>query len=158
MTLLFQGVRINKLHTLIEEIFLLNNGCYRNEKKKTNYFNYHSCKADKILHQKHEYFTYDLVLLKLSWLDQYKARKNVATSKSYILRKKFQKLKDILTFHDIHSFALKREIGSATRLIQPILETRNVNACMRVRFTFLDIKYLFESSKINNFWTTTVSF
>ena len=41
------------------------------------------------IHQKHEFFT-------LSWLDKHKLRKNVATSKRYILRKRAQKLKSNL--------------------------------------------------------------
>ena len=38
-------------------------------------------------------------MIKLSWLDKYKASKNVAISKSYILRKKAQELNSFFTFH-----------------------------------------------------------
>ena len=38
------------------------------EREKRHYFSYHSdsCKNDKILHQKHESFTFELPLIKLS--------------------------------------------------------------------------------------------
>ena len=47
----------------------------------------------------------------------------------YILRKT-QKLKNIAISHftaAFHNFALKIEMGWATRMVEPILKTRNVN-------------------------------
>ena len=50
------------LHNFIEEICLLNNGCYRNEKKDTISgiiaTPYPHCKEDKIL-EKHECYTFN---------------------------------------------------------------------------------------------------
>ena len=58
---------------------------------------------------------------------------NVTTSKIYILRK-IQKLKNIAISHSttiFHNFALKIETSWVTRMIMPILKTRNVydDAC-----------------------------
>ena len=44
--------------------------------------------------------------------------------------KKIQKLKNIATSHftnTFHYFTLKIKTGSATRMVNPILKTRNVN-------------------------------
>ena len=53
-----------------------------------------------ILHQKHKSFTFELPMIKLTWLEKYKATKNAAILKSYILSERIQKLKNIVTFHD----------------------------------------------------------
>ena len=59
------------------------------------------------------------------------------------------------TFHNfmttLHNFAIKIETGSATRLVYSILDTRNVNVYMCVRFAFSYIKYLLGASKISYF-------
>ena len=70
--------------------------------KKRDYFRYHSnsCKEEKILHQKHKSFTFELSLTKLSWLEKYKLTKDVAISKKYIFSMMVQKLKNIVTFHE----------------------------------------------------------
>ena len=51
-------------------------------KKKKRYLSYQnkSCKEDKTFHQKHEFYTFKLPQIKLSWLDNYEVRKNVAHS------------------------------------------------------------------------------
>ena len=96
-------------------ICLLNNGCCGNGKKR-HCFSYHSnsCKEYKILHQKHESFTFEIPPTKLSWLNKCNATKNVATSKWYILSKRAQKVKT--TFHN---FVLNVETGWAIRLASP---------------------------------------
>ena len=68
---------------------------------KRHYLSYQSksCKKDKILHGKHVSYTFKLPLIKLSWLDKFKARRNVATSERYILRKIAKKLKKIYALH-----------------------------------------------------------
>ena len=75
------------------------------EMGKRHYFSYHSnsCKEDKIFYQKHESFTFEIPLTKLSWLDTCNTTENVATSKRYNFTKRAQKLKT--TFHN--NFALK---------------------------------------------------
>ena len=95
---------------------------------------------------KHESRILELSLIKLSWLDEYYARKDIATSKRYILKKRSE-LKDIFTLHDLHNFAPQLETALAIRVVKPNLETRNVRGlCMRVWFTFPYIKYLFGAS------------
>ena len=49
--------------------------------RKRHYFIYHSdsCREDKILHQKHESYTFELLLIKLSWLDKSKTKGKVLT-------------------------------------------------------------------------------
>ena len=81
------------------------------EMLKKRYFSYsNSCKEDRVSHQKHESFTFELPLIKLSGLDKYKAAKNIDNSKRYIFSKRLQKLKNIFTFHDyLPQFALKIE-------------------------------------------------
>ena len=63
------------------------------EREKIHCFSYRqkSCKNDKILHQKHEFFTFELRVIKLGRLDKCKAAKNVITSKRYIFSKRVQK-------------------------------------------------------------------
>ena len=70
--------------------------------EKRDHHSYHSssCKEEDILHQKHKSFTFELPLIKLSWLEKYKVTKNIAISKRYIFSKRVQKLKEIVTFHD----------------------------------------------------------
>ena len=62
------------------------------------YFNYQSShyEEDKIFHQKHESYTFKLSLIKLSWLGKYQGRKNVATSRRNILRKRTKQIKIFL--------------------------------------------------------------
>ena len=96
---IFSGsIWTDKLHNYVEAIFIFN-GCYGNGKDHCfSYHNSKSCKDEKILHQRHGSYPFELLLIKLSWLDTCKARKNVITSKRYILRT--EKLKDIFTFYD----------------------------------------------------------
>ena len=129
------------------------------EMGKRHYFSYHSnsYKEEKIFHQKYESFTFELPLIKLSWPDKYHARKNVVTSKIYILRKKVQKQKPFLHFMtNFHNFSPKTEPSWVKWMVKPILETTNVY--MYVCFTFSIIKYLFGASKISDFWRSTVSY
>ena len=68
---IFEGiVRIDKLHNSVEVICLLKNGFYGNGKR--HYFSYQSksCPKDKIVNQKHESYTFKLLLIKLIWLDK----------------------------------------------------------------------------------------
>ena len=53
-----------------------------------------------MLYQKNESFTCELALIKFSLLGKYKARKNTATWKRHILRKKGLKVKKHFTIHD----------------------------------------------------------
>ena len=99
---IFTGiVRFNKLHNCVEGICLLNSSWKYMKMVKRHYLSYQSksCKKDKILHGKHVSYTFKLPLIKLSWLDRFKARRNVATSERYILRKIAKKLKKIYAFH-----------------------------------------------------------
>ena len=57
-------------------------------------------------------------------------KKKVVTTRRYILRKRTQNLKNITLLHfmrTFHNFAFKLETVWATRVFQPILETRNAN-------------------------------
>ena len=71
---------------MFQEIFFI--AMVAMEMGKRHYFDYqsNSCKEDKIFHQKHQSYTFKLPLIKLSWLDKYQTRKNVATTEKYILR------------------------------------------------------------------------
>ena len=64
-----------------------------------------SCRENKIFHQKRASYTFELTIIKLSWLDKHLSRKNYATLKRCILRKSAKKLKTILhfmtTFHNL---------------------------------------------------------
>ena len=81
------------------------------EMGKRHYFSYlgSSCKENEIFNEKHESYTFELPLIKLSWLDKYKARKNVTTSKRYIWRKIAQKLKNMHFMTIFHDAAFKIE-------------------------------------------------
>ena len=97
---IFSGlIWIDKLHICIKGLVLFNNGSYGNGKRTI--FHYHSkgWKQGKMFHQRHESYTFELQLIKLSFLDKHQARKNVASLKRYILRKRGKKLKDIFTFN-----------------------------------------------------------
>ena len=87
-------IKIDKRHINGKRICHLNNACSGNGKRRL-YFSYHSnsCKEDKAFNQKHESYPFKLRLIKLSWLDKYKTRKNFATSKRYILGKRVHKVK-----------------------------------------------------------------
>ena len=63
------------------------------ERGKIHCFTYpcKNCKNDKILHQKHEFFTFERRVIKLGRLDKGKAAKNVVTSKRCIFSKTVQK-------------------------------------------------------------------
>ena len=80
-----------------------------------------------MLHQKDKFYKYVLPLKKVSWLDKHERReKNVTTSNIYILRKRAQKLEnmlflDIITTFD--NFALIIEASWAEAEVKPILET-----------------------------------
>ena len=75
-------------------------------------------KVDKILHQNHESFTCEPALIKFSWLNKYKLRKNNATSKKHMLTKRAKKLKNILQFIiSFQNFPLELETGWTTRLV-----------------------------------------
>ena len=69
---------------------------------KRHYLSYYSnsSKQDKILQKKNESHTFKLQLIKLSWLDKNYVRKNVATLKRYVFRKRAQKLIFCFAFHD----------------------------------------------------------
>ena len=79
-----------------------------------------SCKEDNILHEKHEPFTFELPLMKLSWLERYKATKKVAILKRYIFSKRVQKSKNIV-MTTFHNFVPKIENGWVKRLVKTIL-------------------------------------
>ena len=72
----------------------------------------------------------------------------------YMLRKKARKFEKIIFLHFIaifHNFAFKIETSWAERVVQPILETRNINdVWMHVYFTLSDIKYLSGASEITD--------
>ena len=143
------------LHNCVEGLYLLNNGWYQNGKKRY-YFSYHrnSCKEDKILHQNHDFFTFKVPLIKLSWLNKFKAWQNMAT----FSRKRVQNLENDFTFHDyLPQFFFKTETSWTTKMVLHTLKTRNVNVCIHLRLTFPDIKYLYEVSKVSHIWSSTMS-
>ena len=75
----------------VEGIFLLSNGFYGKGKNKLFQLSSQKLQNDKIFHQKHEFFTFELRVIKLVRLDKCKAAKNVVTSKRYIFSKRVQK-------------------------------------------------------------------
>ena len=72
----------------------------------------------------------------------------------YMLRKKARKFENIIFLDFIaifHNVAFKIETSWIERVVQPILETRNVNdVWIYVCFTLSDIKYLFGASEITD--------
>ena len=78
-------------------------------------------KEEKMLHQKHESYRFELPLKKIvSWLEKCYSTKNVAISK--ILGKKAQKFKNIIFLHfttTFHNFALNIETGWPLGCLNP---------------------------------------
>ena len=74
---IFQGVKIDKLLNGSKEFIFLTVVALEMEKKDT--ISVVVAADDKILHQKHESFTCELALIKLSWLDKYKVKKILET-------------------------------------------------------------------------------
>ena len=96
------------------------------EKKKRHYFSYHSnsCNDDKISHQKHESFTFELPLIKLRYIFSQRVQN--------FIKKNFMTV--------VHNCNLKIETDWALKFIYPILQTGNVSLYMYAHHTFLDIK------------------
>ena len=102
--------------------------------EKRHYFSDHSnsCKVGKILHQKHESFTFELPTTKLHFLDKYNMTKNVAISKRRIFSKKAQML-NIFTFLDhLAQFCSENRNWLRCSVGFTHFINRNVDVCMYV--------------------------
>lgn len=93
-------VCIDKYHNCGEESVSLTMVAIEIGKGHLFSFHRNCCKEEKILHQKHRPFTFELPLTKLSWLEKYKTRKNVSISTRYIFSQMIQKLKNNVLSHD----------------------------------------------------------
>ena len=91
--IIFQGQDYKLQYFALKEFISLTMIAMNMGKKR--YFTYrrNSYSKDEMFLLKFEAYEFELRLIKLSWVDRHQARKNVATSKSYILRKIVQKLK-----------------------------------------------------------------
>ena len=81
-----------------------------------------------MLHQKHESYSYVLPLR--NWVDWISTRRDKVSSPQRFTFWETQKLTNIAISYfttTFHNFALRVETGWATRMVETILKTRNVN-------------------------------